>query len=204
MEEIVVKLDAKNLISEMEKAKIQVLGANTIGTIGTIAPRKRSFVSLIDIEIMKLRKNAKMPTYEYSNFANSGMDLYVAAVAFRENGEWKEYAGGDIAPGETVLVKTGFAMAIPEGLELQIRPTSGNSLKTKMRVANSPGTIDASYRGEIGIIIENIGDINITLHEGAKVAQGVLCPVYHAEFKIVDSLDETVRGKSGYGSTGTI
>ena len=170
----------------------------------SLADIKPNFVKVVDVEIVQLREDAKLPTYEHGNFDNSGMDLYAAAVAFKEDGEWKEYQGGDIAPGETVLVKTGFAMAIPQGLELQIRPTSGNSLKTKMRVANSPGTIDASYRGEIGIIIENIGDINITLHQGAKVAQGVLCPVYHASFKMVDKLDETSRGKDGYGSTGTI
>lgn len=169
-----------------------------------LADIKPNFVKVVDVEIVQLREDAKLPTYEHGNFDNSGMDLYAAAVAFKEDEEWKEYQGGDIAPGETVLVKTGFAMAIPQGLELQIRPTSGNSLKTKMRVANSPGTIDASYRGEIGIIIENIGDINITLHQGAKVAQGVLCPVYHANLKMVDKLDETSRGKDGYGSTGTI
>ena len=132
------------------------------------------------------------------------MDLYAAAITFMKDGKFEEYAGGDIAPGETAIIKTGFAMAIPKGLELQVRPTSGNSLKTKLRIANSPGTVDASFRGEIGIIVENIGDTNITIHPGAKVAQGVICPVFHAILEEADDLDETSRGANGYGSTGTI
>ena len=193
-----LQLRDKNLFIDggiVMENKIQTLSLTDI---------KPNFVKVVDVEIVQLREDAKLPTYEHGNFDNSGMDLYAAAVAFKEDGEWKEYQGGDIAPGETVLVKTGFAMAIPQGLELQIRPTSGNSLKTKMRVANSPGTIDASYRGEIGIIVENIGDTNITIHPGAKVAQGVICPVFHAILKEVDNLDETSRGANGYGSTGTI
>lgn len=193
-----LQLRDKNLFIDggiVMENKIQTLSLTDI---------KPNFVKVVDVEIVQLREDAKLPTYEHGNFDNSGMDLYAAAVAFKEDGEWKEYQGGDIAPGETVLVKTGFAMAIPQGLELQIRPTSGNSLETKLRIANSPGTIDASYRGEIGIIVENIGDTNITIHPGAKVAQGVICPVYHANFKMVDKLDETSRGANGYGSTGTI
>ena len=185
-------LDASKIVSTDLKAE------------SIIFPVKPSFVNVVDVEIVQLRENAKMPTYEHGEYSNSGMDLYAAAVAFKEHGKWKDYQGGDVAPGETVLVKTGFAMAIPEGLELQIRPTSGNSLKTKMRIANSPGTIDASYRGEIGIIVENIGDINIAIHPGAKIAQGVLCPVYHAKFKVVNALSKTDRGTDGYGSTGTL
>ena len=182
----------KKLFTEQEKNI--AIGANN----------KFNFVNQVPVKIKRLRENAILPKYEHGSFDNSGMDLYAAAIAFLKDGKFEEYAGGDIAPGETAIIKTGLAMAIPKGLELQVRPTSGNSLKTKLRVANSPGTVDASYRGEIGIIVENIGDINITIHPGAKVAQGVICPVFHAILEEVDNLDETSRGAKGYGSTGTI
>lgn len=188
-----------NIFTEQEKNIItnSVIAARTLDS-------DFRFVNQVPVKIKRLRDNAITPKYEHGDFDNSGMDLYAAAIAFMKDGKFEEYAGGDIAPGETAIIKTGFAMAIPKGLELQVRPTSGNSLKTKLRIANSPGTVDASYRGEIGIIVENIGDTNITIHPGAKVAQGVICPVYHANFKMVDKLDETSRGANGYGSTGTI
>lgn len=188
-----------NIFTEQEKNIItnSVIGPRLINT-------DFRFVNQIPVKIKRLRDNAITPKYEHGDFDNSGMDLYAAAIAFMKDGKFEEYAGGDIAPGETAIIKTGFAMAIPKGLELQVRPTSGNSLKTKLRIANSPGTVDASFRGEIGIIVENIGDTNITIHPGAKVAQGVICPVFHATLEEVDNLDETSRGTNGYGSTGTI
>lgn len=188
-----------NIFTEQEK---------NIITNSVIEPRLINtdfrLVNQIPVKIKRLRDNAITPKYEHGDFDNSGMDLYAAAIAFMKDGKFEEYAGGDIAPGETAIIKTGFAMAIPKGLELQVRPTSGNSLKTKLRIANSPGTVDASFRGEIGIIVENIGNTNITIHPGAKVAQGVICPVFHATLEEVDNLDETSRGTNGYGSTGTI
>lgn len=169
-----------------------------------IAPHEINLVSLVNVGLLQLREDAIEPKYAHDTYGNSGMDLFAAAIAVKEDGKWVEYDALELAPGETCLVKTGFAMEIPNGIELQIRPTSGNSLKTKMRVANSPGTIDASYRDEIGVIIENIGSINILLNKHAKVAQGVLCPVLHANFIRKDKLSETERGKDGFGSTGTI
>lgn len=160
-------------------------------SLSDIVKIERNFVNIIDIEVIKLEEDVKLPTYEHNNFDNSGMDFYTTEEII-------------IHPQQTILIKTGLAMAIPRGLELQIRPTSGNSLKTKLRIANSPGTIDASYRGEIGIIVENIGSNKITIQKGAKIAQGVLCPIYHANFIEVDSLDKTSRNKDGFGSTGTI
>jgi len=93
-------------------------------------------------------------------------------------------------------------MAVPKGFELQIRPRSGMSAKTKLRVANSPGTVDSGYRGEIGIIMENIGDEVINVSAGDRIAQGVIGIVPAASFVEVGELDETERGAGGYGSTG--
>lgn len=113
----------------------------------------------------------------------------------------------NIFPGETQILKTGLFVRIPfPGLEIQARPRSGLSAKTKLRIANSPGTIDSGYTGEIGIIMDNQGDAPVRFPKGERIAQLVLCPVYKMVFKLVDSKDdlgETTRGENGYGSTGT-
>lgn len=158
------------------------------------------------VQAKKLRDNA-MPLQYAHGVEDSGMDLYVAAIAVKENGEWKEYDEYNLKCGETVLVKTGWAVSLPIGTELQIRPTSGNSLKTLIRIPNSPGTIDAGYRNEIGVIVHHIGGCHtddINLEVGQKIAQAVLCPVLHADIIEVEELDNSVRGLDGYGSTGTI
>lgn len=157
----------------------------------------------LEMKVKKLRDNVKDLVYAHGE-EDSGMDLYVAAIAKKENGEWKEYDKHTLQPNETVLVKTGWAVSIPIGTELQIRPTSGNSLKTKLRIPNSPGTIDAGYRNEIGIIVENTGKSLISLTEGMKIAQAVMVPVLHPTIIEVNNLDETDRGLDGFGSTGTI
>lgn len=162
---------------------------------------KESFIKSIPTK--RLRDEAILPKYAHG-LEDSGMDVFACKTALKMNGEWIEYESVSIAPNETVLVKTGWAFAVPVGFELQARPTSGNSLKTMLRVANSPGTIDAGYRGEVGIIITNTGTSYVSIHAGDKVAQLVLCPVYHAELNIVDELPEADRGSNGYGSTGTI
>ena len=157
----------------------------------------------VNVMMKRLRENAIMPRYAHST-EDSGMDVFAAAIAVKENDEWVEYSQYAIDPNETVLVKTGFAYAIPEGTEFQARPTSGNSLKTMIRVANAPGTLDAGYRNEVGFIITNTGDSPIVIHENDKIGQIVLCPVLHAVVKEVDELPESLRGLNGYGSTGTI
>lgn len=160
-------------------------------------------VTNVEVFMKRLREDAIMPIYAHG-VEDSGMDVFAAAIAVKENGEWVEYENTCIKPNQTVLVKTGFAAAIPAGTEFQARPTSGNSLKTMLRVANAPGTIDSGYRNEIGIILTNTGDKDINLHKNDKVAQIVLCPVLHAVVNMVDELPESVRGLNGYGSTGTI
>ena len=106
-----------------------------------------------------------------------------------------------IYPGQTILIKTGLYFEVPEGFEIQVRPRSGLSLRTKLRIANSPGTIDSGYRGEVGIIITNHGKDKVILQQNEKFAQGVLCPVIKAKFKKVDSLEDSERKDGGFGST---
>lgn len=140
------------------------------------------------VKIKKLSPEAVIPQYQTTGAA--GFDFH--AIEDME-----------INPRQTVLVKTGLSMEIPEGYELQVRPRSGMSLKTKMRVANSPGTIDSDYRGEICIIMEYIGMLGALpyqIKKGDRIAQGVICPVYQATF-IEDELSDTERGEGGFGST---
>ncbi len=108
-----------------------------------------------------------------------------------------------LKPGESAVVSTGLAFEIPEGYEMQIRPRSGLSAKTKLRVSNAPGTIDSGYRGEIKVLIDNIStEDSFTIGVGDRIAQGVIAPVFHASFTEVDELSETERGDKGFGSTG--
>lgn len=157
----------------------------------------------IKLPIKILREDVIVPNYAHG-VEDSGMDLYAAAVAVKVEGKWVESDEYTLSPNETVLVKTGIAAAAPIGTELQVRPTSGNSLKTMLRVANAPGTIDAGYRNEIGVIITNTGTTNVTINKNDKIAQMVLVPILHADIEVVDELPSSDRGLDGYGSTGTI
>lgn len=108
----------------------------------------------------------------------------------------------EIAPGQRVLVPTGLAMEIPPGFEVQIRPRSGLSLKTQLLVVNSPGTIDADYRGEVKIILGNFGNEPEVIEHGQRIAQMALCPIIQAQFEWCSDLSSTERGAGGFGSTG--
>lgn len=128
--------------------------------------------------------------------------------------ETKDAAGADLRacfenkedfilkPGERALIPTGLSFEIQPGYEVQIRPRSGLSLKTDLLVVNSPGTIDADYRGEVKIILGNFGKDNFTIKHGDRIAQMVLAPIHQAEFSVVDELSDTERGEGGFGSTG--
>ena len=107
-----------------------------------------------------------------------------------------------LEPGKRTLVPTGLSFEIPHGYEVQVRPRSGLSLKTGLLVVNSPGTIDADYRGEVKIILGNLGSNNEEIAHGDRVAQIVLAPVTQASFEVVESLSDTDRGAGGFGSTG--
>lgn len=159
------------------------------------------------IEAKKLREDALPLRYKHPG--DSGMDVYACAIKrLDENNKPYEVPSDleawSIMPGETVLVCTGWAVSIPLGTEIQVRLTSGNGLKTKMRIPNAPGTVDSNYRGEIGVILENTSNNIFMLNKNAKVAQLVLCPVFKAIIKETDELDETDRSSNGYGSTGSM
>ena len=160
----------------------------------------------VSMKAKKLREDAK--PLQYAHPGDSGMDVFACDIKrLDENKKPVEVPIADewvIMPGETVLACSGWAVSIPRGTEIQVRPTSGNGLKTKMRVPNAPGTVDSIYRGEVGIELENIGTKPFILKKYAKVAQLVLCPVFEAIIEEVDELDETNRGAAGYGSTGTM
>ena len=107
-----------------------------------------------------------------------------------------------IQPGERTLIPTGIAMALPDGFEAQIRPRSGLALKHGITVLNTPGTIDADYRGEVGIILINHGDMPFHIHRGDRIAQMIIAPFVQAAWQEADSLSETTRGEGGFGSSG--
>ena len=107
-----------------------------------------------------------------------------------------------INPGEKALVATGFSIAIPKGYEVQIRPRSGLAAKKNITVLNTPGTIDADYRGEIKVILINLGKDKFIIENGERIAQMVVCPVIQVDLEEVKELSDTKRGSSGFGSTG--
>ena len=108
-----------------------------------------------------------------------------------------------IEPGKTAIVTTGISLAIPKGFEVQIRPRSGLAAKKSISVLNTPGTIDADYRGEIKVILINLGKEVFEVEKGLRIAQMVVSPVIQVKLKEVENLNETERGKDGFGSTGT-
>jgi len=142
------------------------------------------------ILIKRLSKEVPLPKYETSG--SSGMDL-----AANIN------ANIDINPGKTAIIPTGLALSIPKGFEVQIRPRSGLAANQKISVLNTPGTIDADYRGEIKVILINLGQESFKVERGLRIAQMVVCPVVQAQLEEVDDLNETERGEGGFGSTGT-
>ena len=109
----------------------------------------------------------------------------------------------EIAPGKTSIIPTGLAVAIPKNFEIQIRPRSGLAAKNQVSVLNTPGTIDADYRGELKVILINLSENTFKVQKGLRIAQMILCPVVKATFKEVDVLEETLLGSGGFGSTGT-
>jgi dUTP pyrophosphatase len=146
------------------------------------------------IKIRRLRpeSDADVPLPRYMTSQSAGMDVCAANT---EN--WV------LEPGEIKLVPTGFAMALAEGFEAQIRPRSGLAIKHGITLINSPGTIDADYRGEVKIALINHGSEPFVIRRGARIAQMVIHKVHQAEFRVVDELDATTRNDGGFGHTGT-
>ncbi|MGE5371298.1 MAG: dUTP diphosphatase [Solirubrobacterales bacterium] len=143
----------------------------------------------IRVECMDHARGLSLPAYQTNG--SSGVDL-VAAVEEPIT----------IQPGKLALVPTGLKIAIPQGYEAQVRPRSGLALKHALTVLNTPGTIDADYRGEVKIIVMNLGESEYTVTRGERIAQMVFCKVEKAVFLPVDVLDETERGQGGFGHTG--
>jgi dUTP pyrophosphatase len=144
---------------------------------------------MTEILIKRLSKNISLPKYETDG--SSGMDL----AANIENKI-------EIAPGKSAIIPTGLSVSIPKNFEIQIRPRSGLAAKNRISVLNTPGTIDADYRGELKVILINLGDTAFIVEKGLRIAQMVLCPVIKATLKEVETLEETKRGSGGFGSTG--
>lgn len=148
---------------------------------------------MLKIEIKQLENfgDLQMPAYETDLAA--GVDLRAAIAADTPL---------VLQPGARALIATGFAMALPPGYEAQIRPRSGLAYKHGISVVNSPGTVDADYRGEVKILLINHGTESFTVNRGERIAQMVVAPVTQAAFEVVGTLSETARGAGGYGSTG--
>ena len=142
------------------------------------------------ILIKRLSKEVSLPKYETSG--SSGLDLAANIDA-----------NIIINPGKLAIIPTGLAVSIPKGFEIQIRPRSGLAAKKKITVLNTPGTIDADYRGEIKVILINHSDEIFTVEKGLRVAQMVICPIEQVSVEEVEELPETGRGTGGFGSTGT-
>ena len=143
------------------------------------------------VKILIKKTNKEVITPKYKTDGSSGVDL----SAFLE----KKVV---IKPNSSELIPTGLQVAIPEELEIQIRPRSGLAAKESIGVLNSPGTIDSDYRGELKIILFNHSDKDFIINNGDRIAQMVLVPIVKMEFEEVDSLPSTVRGQGGFGSTG--
>jgi dUTP pyrophosphatase len=143
----------------------------------------------ITIRVRRLAHGDGLPLPVYATEGAAGMDVVAAEEL-------------DLLPGQRHAVATGFAIAIPDGYEVQVRPRSGLALKHGITVPNTPGTIDCDYRGELKVILINHGDAPFPIRRGDRIAQLVAAPVQRAGFVEVDDLDTTARGAGGFGSTG--
>jgi dUTP pyrophosphatase len=148
-------------------------------------------VTPLTVPVRRLVEAADLPLPAYATAGSAGLDL-IAAVT----------APVTIAPGGRALIPTGLAIQLPEGYEAQIRPRSGLALKHGITVLNAPGTVDSDYRGEVSVLLVNLGDQPVTLSRGERVAQLVVAAVQRIVWSEQTELDQTARGVGGYGSTG--
>jgi dUTP pyrophosphatase len=148
----------------------------------------------IDVRITRLAHGADLPLPSYQSAHAAGLDL-IAAVP--------QDAPLELAPGARALVPTGIAIALPEGHEAQVRPRSGLAARHGLTVLNAPGTIDADYRGEVQVLLVNLGGEQVSVTRGMRIAQLIIAPVSRAQLREIPSLDTTARGKGGFGSTGS-
>ncbi|MCR6670907.1 dUTP diphosphatase [Devosia ginsengisoli] len=148
---------------------------------------------MVSVNLVWLPHGAGLPIPGRQTEGAAGMDLAAALP---------EGEALVLVPGERALVPCGFAMALPEGYEAQVRPRSGLAVKFGVTVLNAPGTIDADYRGEVMVPLINLGQEDFTLRRGDRIAQMVIATISAASFLTVETLDDTERGHSGFGSTG--
>ncbi|KQM85374.1 deoxyuridine 5'-triphosphate nucleotidohydrolase [Sphingomonas sp. Leaf23] len=144
---------------------------------------------MIALQILRLPHGVDLPLPAYATAGAAGMDVVAAEDV-------------DLVPGARHAVATGFAIAIPEGYEVQVRPRSGLALKHGITCLNTPGTIDSDYRGEVKVILANLGHEPFRVVRGERIAQMVPAAVTRANWHVVDTLDDTARGAGGFGSTG--
>lgn len=147
---------------------------------------------MVSVEVVQLDHGKHLPLPSYETEGSAGMDLRCA-----------EPEAVVLEPMQRRALKTGLRIALPLGFEAQIRPRSGLALKKGITVANAPGTIDADYRGEILVALVNIGQESVVLEPGERIAQMVVAPVTQVRWQSVSNLDETSRGRGGFGHTGT-
>lgn len=145
---------------------------------------QEGFSRTVNIKVLKETEDAVLPTY--AHFGDAGADLYANEEV-------------DIKPNEVKIIQTGLKIEIPDGYEMQVRPRSGMSTKTP--ILGILGTVDSGYRGSLGVMLYNHGDIPYRVQKGDRIAQAVIAPTYHGNFLISDSLSETERGEGGFGST---
>ena len=145
---------------------------------------------MTEILIKRLSEKVKLPKYETNG--SSGMDLSANIDSSIK-----------INPGKTAIIPTGISLSVPNNYEIQIRPRSGLAAKNQISVLNSPGTIDSDYRGEIKVILINLGEKVFIVDKGDRIAQMVVCPIIKAKLKEVKNLEKSLRGSGGFGSTGT-
>jgi len=146
---------------------------------------------MLKVKVKVLMHGEGLPLPKYMSEHAAGMDLY-AAVNSEEV----------IPPGEWRLIPTGLAIALPEGYEAQVRPRSGLALKQGVSILNTPGTVDADYRGEVGVILMNHSKENLVIKRGDRIAQMIINKIERIEFEKVEELPESERGAGGFGSTG--
>ena len=148
----------------------------------------------VEVRITRLPHGADLPLPEYQSALAAGLDLLAAVPAD---------APLELAPGARALVPTGIAIALPPGFEAQVRPRSGLAARHGITVLNTPGTVDADYRGELQVILVNLGAEPFVVSRGMRIAQLIVAPLQRIKLVEVDALDSTVRAQGGFGSTGT-
>lgn len=183
IDNIIEEIKEEEELSDKKKELLGLIIKESTSTLFDLAlnPRER-----IGVKIQLTNPDAQIPKYAHDS--DAGADIFAVEEV-------------SLPPHTTKVIPTGIKIAIPAGYEIQIRPRSGLSLKTPLRVANAPGTIDANYRGEVGVIIENTGNLTQVIKKGDKIAQMLIAPTPMIRWEQVETLDETDRGVGGFGST---